>query len=33
MIDICSNCHAENYARKQLEAADLTLIEINKLFA
>lgn len=33
MIKICSNCHAESYARKQLEAADFTLREIDRIFA
>lgn len=33
MIKICSNCHGKSYARKQLEAADLTLREIDRIFA
>jgi len=33
MIKICSQCHAKSYAQKQLEAADLTLKELDKLFA
>lgn len=33
MINICSKCHGTNYAKKQLEAADMVVKEVDKLFA
>jgi hypothetical protein len=33
MIKICANCHSENFAHKQLSAADQVIKEVDKIFA
>lgn len=33
MIEICSQCHSENFARQQLEAADKMIREADRVFA
>lgn len=33
MLKICSRCHGENFARKQLEAGDEVVKEVDKIFA
>jgi len=33
MINICSKCHGLSYAKKQLEAGDMVIKEVDKIFA
>ncbi|MEJ5166085.1 MAG: multiheme c-type cytochrome [Thermoanaerobaculia bacterium] len=33
MLKICSRCHGENFAKKQLEAGDEVVKEVDKIFA
>lgn len=33
MINVCSKCHGVSYARKQLEAGDMVIKDVDKLFA
>lgn len=33
MVKICSKCHGENFARKQLQAGDEVVKEVDKIFA
>jgi len=33
MINICSKCHGLSYAKKQLEASDMVIKEVDKIFA
>lgn len=33
MINVCSKCHGVSYARKQLEAGDMVIKDVDKVFA
>lgn len=33
MLGICANCHSQNFAKKQLEAGDQVIKEVDKIFA
>lgn len=33
MINVCSKCHGTTYAKKQLEAADMVIKDVDKVFA
>ncbi len=33
MLNVCSNCHGTSYAKKQLEAGDMVIKDVDKIFA
>lgn len=33
MIKVCADCHGSSYAKSQLDAADMTIKEVDKIFA
>ncbi len=33
MLNVCSNCHGRTYSKQQLDQADLTVKEVDKIFA
>lgn len=33
MVKICSDCHGKSYAEQQLQAADMTIRDVDKIFA